>query len=379
MEELIEQFPTVQEFNDSIYKSKVYQPDLVAISSLDNTLPSNNPFAYAGFSVRLARPCLNVKKVRLIRAAIPTPLPSLTDSQLFFWYYRYTNASVPSSVADLNLNNLYFVRLQPSWVPPEIVGTQYAYNRTFTSYDDLVYELNRATTNEWLSLQGVQQWISGDITFGYDTRFNKITVTGNNSAYTYIIAGQNDKNITTIFNSIVQPSINLYTPVTGWFGAPNPKSNTSLNYRLGFTWTGGNLTTFIGSGGGSQLRNDFYNMMRPVPYSTYWTQAPYPSATRTMYAQTYANLVNTQNITISVDWAGSSSQDSAGNSGILAVVPLNAANNSVGFFNNIPSDYLEKIPTQIHEVRVSFKDDAGNDLYLPNTAVVTMDLGFSYL
>ena len=366
----------MQEFNESLYKSKVYQPDFVSVSSKDSTAPSPNPFTYSGFSVRLARPCLNVKKIRLLRASVPTPLPSLPNSTLFFWYYRYPNASVPTTVASLSANNLYFVRLQPSWVPPEVVGLQYAYNRTFTDYSDLVAELNIATTNEWLTLQGVQQWISGDITFGYDSRFNKITVTGNNSAYTYIIAGQNDKNIQTVYNTIIYPAIGIYVPVTGFFGLPNPKSTTSLNSRLGFTWTGNNLNT-IGPGG-TNLTNDFYNMIRPVPYSTGWPQAPYPSNTRTMYAQTYANLVNTQNITILVDWVGSSSQDSAGGGGILAVVPLNTANNAVGFYTNLAADFLEKIPQQIHEIRVSFQDDAGNDLNLPNTATVALDIGFSY-
>jgi hypothetical protein len=310
--------------------------------------------------------------VRLLRAVIPTPVPSLSDSDLIFYYYRYTNATVPTSPQELTAANLYFVRLNPSWIPPELIGTQYAYNRTFQSYADLVTELNIATQNEWLSTINEPSWIQGDITFTYDTRFNKIAFTGNSSFHTYIVAGKNDPNIQ-ILNTHLNNYMGLYTPVSGWFGRPNPINTTNLNYRLGWTWSGGNLNTT------TSYLNDFYNMIRPTPPSlTYPGPAPL-NITRTNYAQTYACLVNTQNITVYIDWIGGSSQDSAGNSGILGTIPLNTLNNGVGFYTNITSDFLEKIPPQIYEIQVTFKDDEGNDFFLPNTAVVNLELGFSYI
>ena len=239
----------------------------------------------------------------------------------------------------------------------------------------MVSELNIAANNEWLSVvppgsivtTPPAQWISGDIAFSYDSRFNKIVMTGQNSSYTYIVAGNQDPNIATGMNALYNAS-GVYSPLTGFAAVPNPISNTTLNWRLGWTWTGQALTT-----------GDFYAMIRPIPTSNPLPpNPPYASSTRSNYAQTYANLVNTACIYVYIDWIGGSAQDSKGNGGLLSVIPLNTANNSVGFYNKVTENLLTKIPPQLTEIRVLLKDEQGNDFFLPNTAIANFELGFSY-
>ena len=148
MDSLIEQFPETVSFSDVSYKSQIFQPERISLNSSDNSSQNRNPFYYSQFLIRLIKPCVGVKSTQLLRASFPTPIPSLPENSLVFWYYRYPNASVPTSSTQLSTNYLYFIRLNPSWSQPEILGTNYGYNRSFTDYNDLVSELNIAANNE---------------------------------------------------------------------------------------------------------------------------------------------------------------------------------------------------------------------------------------
>lgn len=366
MEELTQHFPDTVPFANSQYHSLIYQPDKISLNSYDTIVEPDTVFTSASFTIRLQKPALNVKSVELLRASFPTPVTNIPDQCCTFWYYRYPSGSTPPTyVSQLNPSYLYCIRLQPSWVPPELVGTQYAYNRTFTDYNDLITELNKATAADPASAS--IQFIANDITFSYNATYNKIVMTGNNTTAKYCIAGQQDKNVAAAVNQL---RINTSLPggVFGYAGQGQPynTSGYSLAQRLGWSWNGASATDRI----------DFANQFRPtLTYIGFES----PLSTRVNIANNYANLVNTACVYVYVDWVGGSSQDSQGNGGLLGAIPLNAGNNSVGFFDKVISNPLSKVPPQLQEIRVLLKDENGNPFNLPLTAQVNLELGFSYL
>ena len=390
VQEVIDQLPSEDAFVQKNLRSIIYQPDKISLNSNDGENTGNNPFQFNSFKVRFVKPLLNVKSVELIRASFPTPLPSISDQECVFWYYRYPNASVPTTPAGLSSTNLYFVRLQNSWIPPELVGTEYAYNRTFTSYEDLVTELNIATTNEPLSVRGLLStlnWVSGDITFFYVERVNKIVMVGNNEAFTYLPVGSYDFSVASALTILIGQTAALYGRTSEynlgeWFGryqglagpgasSVNASFNTTinplvigtLNARLGFVWKPDDILD----------TTTFQNLWRPSQ-----SGSAIVVSTRAAVAQSYACLVNTACVYIYVDFVQGSSQDSKGNGGLLGVVPLNTANNSVGFYDKVMSNDLFKIPSQLQEITVFFKDERLQDFLLPRSAIANLELGFTY-
>ena len=381
VQEVIDQFPSEDAFVEKNLRSVLYQPDKISLNSNDGNDTGPNPFQYNSFKVRFVKPLLNVKSVELIRASFPTPLPTISDQECIFWYYRYANASVPTTPADLSSTNLYFVRLQNSWIPPELVGTQFAYNKTFTDYYDLVTELNIATTNEPLSTQGLLgtlNWSSGDITFSYDNRMNKIVMTGNNTAYTYLPMGGLTADTLTATGLMIAATAGLYQNVLrynlgqylgryqGVQGAGFAVAGITygtLNSRLGFDYIINNILD----------TTTFQNLWRPSQ-----SGSPIVVSTRSAIAQSYACLVNSACVYVYVDFVQGSSQDSQGNGGLLGVVPLNASNNSVGYYDKVMSNDLLKIPSQLQEITVFFKDERLNNFLLPRSAIANLELGFTY-
>jgi hypothetical protein len=357
-------------------------------------------------------------------------------------------------------NYLNMIRLQPSWMAPELIGTQYGYNRTFTDYTDLVTELNKACAADpignpnFSSTTNNVRFTANDIVFTYNSTYNKIVMTGTNSLCLYLPVGYLDDQVFSddiLFaagqllqlttNNIAANTINTFL-TGGYIGSGQPYAKgQSLNLRLGWTWAGNYLGEV-----------NFKNLIRPVPpYTIFTTQAvtsfscsgsqitfTYPTNYKPLAAATcvasgftsagvngtytitsisqtqivcnsslppstissagiltfsytqaalttlqniapsYACLVNTASVSIYMDVVGGSSQDSSGAAGILASVPLNAGNNTVGFFDKVLSHSLTKIPAQLQEVRFYMKDEHGNDFYLPNSAVVTLELGVEY-
>ena len=453
MEDLTQHFPDTIPFAHSQYHSLIYQPDKVSLNSYDTIVEPDTVFNSASYTIRLAKPALNVKSVDLLRASFPTPVTNIPDQSCTFWYYNFPSGStLPSTVADLTktfsfavsaimtngglysyrvtsiaglfpnqyitvrgatyfnyngtfkiyalINNgdgtwyvkvpaldgggasstatlsytnsqfLYFVRLQPSWTPPELIGTQYAYNRTFIDYPDLITELNKATTTDPISGSTVIgcQFLANDITFSYNATYNKIVMTGNNATSYYLIAGQQDLNV----KAQVAFLQSLTTNPEGLLGyaaqgQPYNTNGYSLAQRLGWTWNGASVTSSV----------DFANQFRPV--LTYIQGLGAFTSTRQNIANSYANLVNTACVYVYVDWIGGSSQDSQGSGGLLGAIPLNTGNNAVGFFDKVISNPLTKIPPQIQEIRVLLKDENGNNFCLPLTAQINLEVGFSYL
>ena len=123
------------------------QPNLLAVSSLNGLpeAPNSTPYSLTGFNsfnVNLPLPLLDVESLQLLNANIPQASQNISDTACVFWYYRL---SAYSGVVP-NPNNLFFVRLLPSYYKQEFIdnATTYGFNRTFKKYSDLATELAKS-------------------------------------------------------------------------------------------------------------------------------------------------------------------------------------------------------------------------------------------
>jgi len=348
-----------------------------------------------------------------------TPLYDTNGDQTQYWilyHTDYTNnlPSYPPSPLYLQ-----FIRLLPSLTPLDFLlnNQNYGINKTFSDYDDLVASLNLSCQRDFI--QGAlpptyPSFVENDISFSYNPSNNKIVMNclksndaNGNFQYWYYPAGFQDKyvfnqgytikfpNNTTLailpkpacqqlFNYSLEYNIDAFPEdvgLSGFLRLPQQYvSNKTLNLRLGFTYSGyWNRSNSFGIIT-SQAYYNFLNSIRPFPnyiQTNVLTELNYNSLSIT--ANSYANLVNTACVYVYCDLVGGSTEDSSGNGGLLAVVPLATQNNAVGFFNNVLNAPLLKIPTQITELRIRYVDEGGSDFLLPNSAVTNLEIGLTYL
>jgi hypothetical protein len=73
-----------------------------------------------------------------------------------------------------------------------------------------------------------------------------------------------------------------------------------------------------------------------------------------------------------------STQDSAGNAGLLSVVPMAATSLGVTFYQNNFNRPLTKVIEFIPSITISMKTDSGDDYILPSNASVSLELAIEY-
>lgn len=167
------------------------QPSLVSVNSLNAISESPNSSAYSqnGFSqfeVNLPLPVLDVESLQLLSANIPQASANISDSALVFWYYRLAEIQNKTPTVD----NLYCVRLLPSYYKPEFISGDYGVNRTFTKYSDLATELAKSCVRDiawtnWLAdsagvgLLYTIPFCPSDISITFNSVLNKFQCAGN--------------------------------------------------------------------------------------------------------------------------------------------------------------------------------------------------------
>jgi hypothetical protein len=173
------------------FRSNLNQPSLVAVSSA-NASRGNSADGFSTFTVNLPRPILEADTLELLNANIPQCNPNIPDTACAFWYYRLNEYSgkVPT------LNNLYCVRLLPSYYKKEFISNagNYGYNQTFNGYTDVASQLALSCSNDlgyynYLNINTpteVQssyksQFCPRDVLVFYDSQSNKFRMTGNNA------------------------------------------------------------------------------------------------------------------------------------------------------------------------------------------------------
>ena len=431
--DIIDQLPEYMRLRDPL-KSSVFQPKRISLNSQDDTniaiandpnVPSLDTYRYNNFTINLQRPALNAKSIQLLRATMPTPITNIPDDECVFWYYRlyttltaeffdltdtpydlnylgYTlqqNGTVTNAVDDIvwtydlesalagnvtnvydyplhvlvgtmlptvtvdpkNVNSLFYVRLLPSYMSPTYYGTQYGYNRTFTSYQDLVNELNKAAAQDRGLTTGINPpyYVANDVVFGYDATYNKITFKGLNAA------------------TVPQPGNYNYIPVA--YDDPVLQTPSMLSNFASYT-----IPTF---GIPFTMLSQPVKAFRPLQLRMGWTYNGYSKfvllfnqtlQTVLQQANSYCDLVNSQDVYVYIDFIGGGTLDSAGNGGLLSVIPLNTVNNGVAFYNNVLNNPITRLPEHISEIRITLLTDTGDPFYLPNNAITNLEIGFSY-
>jgi hypothetical protein len=335
---------------------------------------------------------------------------------------------------------LHMIRLLPSTYKVELFdaasgqdtdlppNSSYGWNKTFTDYQDLASELFKSCQADPAYDSSIDAGLSfplfipNDITLSFNQTLNKFIFTGNNAFVTvstndyqfatYLSAGFEDPILwnTALANTnssiwfltpISAPQLFIYTAspgnsdfnfIYGAGGQPYQQYRT-LNLRLGFTWNGlisqiagyfpVNIAGIQGIITAPSVITSYYNRLRPVPEYIDQAVPPLLSAT-TPYlvkfytADSYANLVYTNTVSLYADFTGGSTYDSMANTQLLACVPMNASNLGVTFYNTTLYCPLTKISDQIYEIEIRMLTDTGVPYVIPNSAIVSLELALTY-
>lgn len=326
---------------------------------------------------------------------------------------------------------LRMVRLLPSTYKPELFEPEweqsdafppestYGYNKTFTDYQDLAAELAKSCSADpsYDAASNIGEafpiFEPGDISITFNATLNKFIFIGNNGytsqtiLHSYLSAGYEDPNLwdpnNPNFYPINAPSLLEYTTakcngegdfplLTGIKGQPYKQYRT-LNLRLGFTWNGVfsdelfpiNTTTLVSDNERpASVFVTFLNRLRPIPEYFFIDSSPLrlrgvgPFVNSEYTADSFANLVYTNTVSIYTDFTGASTYDSMVNTQLLACVPMNASNLGVTFYNTTIYCPLTKISDQIYEIQVRMLTDTGSPYVIPNSAIVSLELALTY-
>ena len=198
------------------------QPTLLTISSA-NSNPQNdnvsqwNQQGFTSFTCSFVRPALDVESVQLVSSNIPNANCNIPDSACVFWYYRLSQYSGFTPCLD----NLFMVRLLPSYYKPEFCGT-YGQNVFFQNYRGVAAQLtlaclsdlaadNYATLATDAPLSNIP-FNANDITLTYNTTLNKFQMTG--LATAPVVYGY-DHDLTYAVGALVYVSKTAYISLQG--------------------------------------------------------------------------------------------------------------------------------------------------------------------
>lgn len=328
----------------SHFRSYVNQPDLVCLSSEDDSTQVTTGQFYQ-FNNTFNTPLLNAKKVALVRCSIPMAKVQIPDYCLYFWYYRLDDMD-----STLSEENLHCIRFLPFGTQlPSGNTTNYAINKYISSYSDFIALLNQAAIND--DTTSNPYFISNDITFSL-TAGKQITVTGTSNNYFYVPAAYDDPLI-----SYVLQNTNFTVPGKPFDVGRNVLNvkNQCLNLRVGFSQP-----------------YKFYNQ---VPSLT-----PVPGGTNgnVIVADSFPNLVYTNNIRLYSNLSGSAGVNSDGTKNFLGLVPVSTPPLGVNQYDTYQLVYLTKLPDTIYSIQIEMRDDQNQPFSLPDNAVVSVELMFNY-
>ena len=95
-------------------------------------------------------------------------------------------------------------------------------------------------------------------------------------------------------------------------------------------------------------------------------------------ANSYADLVYSQNCYVYSDIVSGSAYSSDSKAQLLCTIPMNAPTLGVSFYNAILNNPLTKIINDIYEMNFFFYTDTGQPFVFPNSAIVNMEIGFTF-
>jgi hypothetical protein len=200
IEEILNDFERQPLQDKRTFRAYLNQPELISLSSTNaqQQSPPISPLTFAqyyNFTVNLPRPALDAKSLQLLKAVIPQAQCSIPDYSLVFCYYKLRLLPIDSLgfvhyVDKPTYENLYFVRLLPSYYKPELLAVsqgeaetaEFGYNRTFNDYEELEKELKKCCINDPITNNNTgtihNKYLPNDITFNYNRTNNKFEFLG---------------------------------------------------------------------------------------------------------------------------------------------------------------------------------------------------------
>ena len=129
----------------SVFRNMLNQPALMSVSSV-NAQPQESGDGFSSFTIDLPRPLLSVKAMDMLTCNMPLFTQNIPDTACAFWYYRLSLYSGKYP----NTNNLFFVRLLPSYYRPEFINeaSTFGFNKTFDGYTDVATQLALACAGD---------------------------------------------------------------------------------------------------------------------------------------------------------------------------------------------------------------------------------------
>lgn len=336
--------------------NRLNQPDRVSLDSFMDTTTGTDGQYYTFVNHAPNTHIIGAKKVHLLRATIPNIQLQLNDYALVFYYYKLPTATtVPAAIY------LKAVRLYPrDYIAPSGI-TSFTMNRFLSSPQELVDLLNEAASAGGDNLTYNTLWAVDDITFFYDTDSNQIYFVGTDPASYYCNAGYNDPIVkasqasTAITIRNVDNSTTQQPYVIGY----------TLNLRCGFAMDGvnrprGSFGTFLANSC-ANLTGDSYTGLVPI------------------YADTYPNLVYSQNIYVYSNIVANSGYGSVSKRNLLGVVPCDVPPGAViQYVGHSSPAYATKVASEIYSIDIEMRDDANQPFYLPDSANVNLELNILY-
>ena len=319
-----------------------------------------NNAQYSQFQINLQTPVLDPKRCQLIRATIPNVQLQLPDwGGLCFFYWALATASTTPTIS-----NLRCIRLYPSYYIAPSGFTTFVRNRYIADPSDLVTLLNQAAGVAGDIATYNPYWIVSDVTFSYDTTKKQITFVGNTASTFYAPVGYADPILATVLNGtaaslITMPNANNVSNTTR---QPQVDQYT-LNLKVGYAMSG--LSRGIQSfGAGPTVYADITN----VAFAN----------TVTVPVDSFPNLVYTNTVSIYLNFISGASLTSNNRHNLIAVVPVQAGSLQVNNYIAATSNLLTRLSQTISNITVELVDDANQPYLLPDSAVTTIELSFSY-
>ena len=387
--------------------ASINRPDKLSVSSVnDPQLGVSNQYGYySQINVPLQTPVLNAKGVQMISASVPTSALQLSDTngELMFWYYATKQAGAavgafPALPLDTTgtTGKLGMVRFAPSNYSTGVnqatsPAWQLQLNRPFTgstALADLVTALNLAAGAGGDDTSINPYFLSGAVTFAvFNGRIVCIPTATDGSIGTYISPLCPDDPLVLAAlktNTIILPNMNATTStatVVNTTASTAIKQPYVLGYsmaaKLGYTLKYVNglqrqIPSIYGYSGSSR-----YAFNNPVGVC-YANSASSGGYLRSVPADSLPNLLGTTSINVYMDVAVGSGLDGSNGKNLIATIPCSSlVTNQDYTFNSVEKPALS-LPEEIYSVRLSFTDQNGLPLNIPQSFVTNATFVFYY-
>ena len=339
----------------------INRPNKVSVTSFaDSQIDYNTTSgAFNQFTNTLQTPLLNVKGIQLLQANFVNPSLQLNDySQLMFFYYASTTATGINVIG-----NLRCVRLLPSWYVPASSFTAFTQNQYFADGAALVSALNNASSAGGDNVTYNPIWISGDLTWTYNSNTKKISFVGNTSSTYYTPAAADDPVVKAY---LATNAITMYSRV-GNANASQVQpyiSGYSMNLNLGF---GMSYFNYGRNWGSASYQGCAFSVGYPLANGT------------TITGDTFPILLGLQNINVYCSVVTGSGLDAGYKKNFLATIPINVYPLYVNQYTltSTKSPALS-VMNEIYQLQFDFRDDYGNPVWFNPNMAVNMELVIYY-